>query len=70
MNFSSSISRGIPRENNGKANALAQQASGYVIKRGKFEKHEWPMSCKVVNVIQVTPRTAIGGMYSSNIWRI
>jgi hypothetical protein len=69
MNFSSSISRGIPRENNGKANALAQQASGYVIKRGKFEKHEWPMSCKVVNVITGSSESVDPGDTPDSDWR-
>jgi hypothetical protein len=39
----------VPRDNNVQANMLAQQASSYEVRRGRFEVKQKPMSCAVVD---------------------
>jgi hypothetical protein len=55
----------VVREGNARANALAQQASGYVIRRGKFGFLQRPAT-DVVLVIQGENEVVIGSGQADN----
>jgi ribonuclease HI len=59
----------ISGEDNEKANSLAQQASGYIIRHGKFEVHKRPVSYIAANATMSGGESAIHDYSVKGNWR-